>query len=88
MNTEFVILNEVKNPRVAGGRDHGFFTSFRMTGNGQAVHLFPNANRATVCSVFSQSPVGEVTRYARRPGTPHNRAAPKNYFGPVAVGGA
>jgi hypothetical protein len=39
MNTKFVILNEGKNPRVAGGREHGFFPSFRMTGTGQAVHL-------------------------------------------------
>ncbi|MEO6569315.1 MAG: hypothetical protein ABIO94_11185 [Opitutaceae bacterium] len=34
MNTSFVILNEVKNPRVACWRDHGFFTAFRMTVEG------------------------------------------------------
>jgi hypothetical protein len=41
MKTEFVILNEGKNPRVACGREHGFFPSSRMTGKGQAVHLLP-----------------------------------------------
>jgi hypothetical protein len=39
MNTRFVILNQVKNPRVACWPEHGFFTSFRMTGKGQAAHL-------------------------------------------------
>jgi hypothetical protein len=41
MNAEFVILNEGKNPRVACGREHGFFPSFRMTGKGQTVYLLP-----------------------------------------------
>jgi Ribosomal protein L7/L12 C-terminal domain len=41
MNTQFVIPNEAKNPRVACGREHGCFTSFGMTGKGKAVHLLP-----------------------------------------------
>jgi hypothetical protein len=46
MNTGFVILNEVKNPRVACRRCHGFFTSFKTTVEAVLNCSFPASARA------------------------------------------